>query len=230
MDLTVCVASWHSGLTVANAEGGLALYIVPPGGDPSISAHFTVKAYGGGGVVRSVTSPFFRRYNVFDNGYTYNSTCNCMRNHFAPPIQRLNWTCPACIAGNPESGSVGYSEAQIRAVGFRFGANQVGQANYFYSSNTMLTGYYPSNAAYKIFMHQCATIADVACPAKYKIDYDDTPSGGVQPKSALSLNFASTGGLETAVFQIHCDGSVFTSVAPFAPPLPPHPPPCPPHP
>ena len=79
MDLTVCVASWHSGLTVANAEGGLALYIVPPGGDPSISTHFTVKAYGGGGVVRSVTSPFFRRYDVFDNGYTYNSTCNCMR-------------------------------------------------------------------------------------------------------------------------------------------------------
>ena len=81
-DFTVCYATWHS--TKPSAEGGLALYVVPPGTDPSslyTPDASTLQAYGGIGAVRQETVPFRDRYNV--DGI-------------------LDWDCPTCVEGDPE--------------------------------------------------------------------------------------------------------------------------------
>ena len=140
-DLHVCMGSWHSNLGASAARGALALYIAPQGYDASQSSSFTEKAYGNQGSVSDQSAPFEYRYNI-------------------PGI--IDWECPTCLSPSILHGS-GYSEAQVQAAGFRFGS---GGSNYFYIDSSYLYPYLPSDASQNIYMHQCATLHDVECPAK----------------------------------------------------------------
>ena len=134
------------------------------------------KAYGQGGIVASSTAPFRYRYDV---------------------PNRTAWGCSSCTASNPERR--GFSEAHIEAVGFAWGSN------YFYSDASQLWPNLPTGAS-RIYMHQCATLSNVHCPATYKIDYDDTPVGATA-KNRLTQNFDPTGGINAASFTILCNGT-----------------------